>query len=398
MVQLFGKNFTQRQLAERGGSLSQFAGVRLMTLGDGVERGIRMLEFRTGSGLRFTLLIDRAMDIAELEVNGQAIGWHSPSGFRHPALHEYGGENGLAWARSFSGFLVTCGLDHILGPETVPSDNYRYPGRKTITHSLHGRVSTIPAKLTGYGETWNDEQCTLWAEGIVQQATVFGENLHLIRRIEADVGTNEVRLTDRVINMGFRATPHMYFLHVNAGYPLLDEGTHFVAPISDVIWAAHAGRNYRQQGVGYRKQIGPRDDFVEQVWQHELKADAQGMVPVALINDNLALGLELTTHKEQLPCFYQWQNLQAGEYAMGLEPSTHHAKGNNFARERGEMIWLAHGDERRYDTKFRVLQGKTELAEAKARISAIARQPEDEYPEPSNSFVPLQGPGRRKAW
>jgi hypothetical protein len=56
--------------------LSQFAGVRLMELGDGVERGIRLLEFRTGSGLRFTVLVDRAFDIADCEYRGAAIGWH----------------------------------------------------------------------------------------------------------------------------------------------------------------------------------------------------------------------------------------------------------------------------------------------------------------------------------
>ena len=38
-----------------------------MTLGDGVERGIRLLEFRTGTGLRFTVLVDRALDIADCE-------------------------------------------------------------------------------------------------------------------------------------------------------------------------------------------------------------------------------------------------------------------------------------------------------------------------------------------
>jgi hypothetical protein len=59
MVELYGKTLTRREIAARTGALSQFAGVRLMELGDGVERGIRVLEFRTGSGLRFTLLIDR---------------------------------------------------------------------------------------------------------------------------------------------------------------------------------------------------------------------------------------------------------------------------------------------------------------------------------------------------
>ena len=79
MVELYGKTLSRRQVSERSGMLSQFAGVRLMTLGDGVERGIRMLEFRTGTGLRFTALVDRALDIADCDFKGQAIGWHSPS-------------------------------------------------------------------------------------------------------------------------------------------------------------------------------------------------------------------------------------------------------------------------------------------------------------------------------
>ncbi len=275
MVDLYGQTLTRREAAERAGALSQFAGVRLMTLGDGVERGIRMLEFRTGTGLRFTALVDRALDIADCEFRGQAIGWHSPAGFRHPSLHEYEGEGGLAWTRSFSGLMLTCGLDHILSGAEVPADTYNYPGRSSVTHSLHGRVSTIPARLTGYGETWEGDACRLWAEGIVQQSTVFGEDLHLLRRIEAEVGGNEIRVTDRVVNQGFCRTPHMFFYHVNVGYPLLDEGARYLAPIRDVLWASH-GETYRDQGVGYRTVPAPQTGFREQVWEHETVADTAG--------------------------------------------------------------------------------------------------------------------------
>jgi hypothetical protein len=391
MADLYGRTLTRRQIAERAGMLSQFAGVRLMTLGDGVERGIRMLEFRTGTGLRFTALIDRALDIGDCEYKGQAIGWHSPAGFRHPGLHEYEGEGGLAWARSFSGLLVTCGLDHILGPAEVPADNYRYPGRKTVKHALHGRVGTIPARLTGYGETWDGDRCVLWAEGVVQQSAVFGEDLHLIRRIEADLGGNEIRLRDRVVNHGFSRTPHMFFYHVNVGYPLLDERTRYLAPITDVVWAAHAGADYQAQQVGYRTMAAPRSGFIEQVWQHELKADAKGEVPVALVNDRLGLGFEVVTRKDQLPCMYQWQNFQAGQYALGIEPSTHHALGNLAARERGEMIWLEHDESRGYDAVFRVLDGAGEIGAAEQKLVKIARQPNEDYPVPSGKFPPLAG-------
>ena len=391
MVELYGKTLSRRQVAERSGMLSQFAGVRLMTLGDGVERGIRMLEFRTGSGLRFTALVDRALDIADCDFKGQAIGWHSPSGFRHPGLHDYEGESGLAWARSFSGLLVTCGLDHILGREDVPAENYNYPGKKTVTHSLHGRVGTIPARLAGYGERWDGDRCVLWAEGIVQQAAVFGEDLHLIRRIEADVGGNEIRLSDRVVNHGFNRTPHMYFYHINVSHPLLDQGSRYLAPIRDVVWAGHTGERYEAQKVGYRTAPAPQLGFSEQVWQHEMAANAAGEVPVAVVNDRLGLGFEVVTRKDQLPCAYQWQNFQAGQYALGIEPSTHHVLGNLAARERGEMIWLEHGESRSYDAVFRVLDGADEIIAAERRIAAIAQQPREDYPKPSGNFPGLAG-------
>ena len=391
MVELYGKTLSRRQVSERSGMLSQFAGVRLMTLGDGVERGIRMLEFRTGSGLRFTALVDRALDIADCDFRGQAIGWHSPSGFRHPGLHDYEGEQGLGWARSFSGLLLTCGLDHILGRDEVPADTYNYPGKKSVVHSLHGRIGTIPARLTGYGEAWDGDRCVLWAEAIVQQSTVFGEDLHLLRRIEADVGGNEIRLSDRVVNHGFNRTPHMYFYHINVSHPLLDEGSRYLAPIRDVVWAGHAGERYEVQRVGYHTMPAPQLGFSEQVWQHEMGADAKGEVPVAVVNDRLGLGFEVVTRKDQLPCAYQWQNFQAGQYALGIEPSTHHVLGNLAARERGEMIWLEHGESRSYDAVFRVLDGADEIIVAERRIAAIAQQPCEDYPKPSGNFPKLAG-------
>lgn len=391
MVQLFGKALTRRDLSAHAGALAQFAGVRLMTLGDGLERGIRMLEFRTGTGLRFTVLVDRAMDIADCDYRGLSIGWNSPAGFRSPYLHEYEGEGGLAWLRSFSGLLVTCGLDHILFMHDEPAGHYVYGPRQTVSHSIHGRVGTIPARLTGYGEQWDGDECTLWAEGIVQQATVFGEDLHLIRRIEAKVGGNEIAIHDRVVNHGFYKTPHMYCYHINAGAPLLEEGARYLAPIEDVVWAAHAGDAYRKQGVGYRAMPAPQLNFHEQVWQHEMKADGEGRVPVALVNDRLGLAFEVETRKDQFPCQFEWQNLQSGQYALGLEPSTNHVLGHKAAHERGELIWLEHGDERRYDTIFRIHDGAAALGALEARIAGLAAQPAEDYPAPSGNHRPIAG-------
>lgn len=391
MVKLYGEAKSRRDIASYSGSFSQFAGVRLMVLEDGLERGIRMLEFRSGTGLRFTVLVDRAMDIADCEYRGMAIGWNSPSGFRHPGLHEYEGEGGLGWMRSFSGLLVTCGLDHILFMYDEPADHYNYKPRETIKHSIHGRVGTIPAKLTGYGERWQGDECTLWCEGVVTQGTVFGEHLELTRRIEIKVGTNDIKLTDRVTNRGFYRTPHMYCYHINVGHPVLAEGSRYLAPLKDVVWAAHAGEDYEKQGVGYRSMPAPLMNFHEQVWQHEMGADANGEVPVALVNDRLGIGFEVATRKDQFPCMYEWQNLQAGQYAFGIEPATNHVHGHGAARERKELIWLEHGEERRYDSTFRILANASEIAASEARITAIAKQPEEDYPIPTGNHIAIEG-------
>lgn len=387
---LYGGTLSRRELAARSGSLSQFAGVRLSTLGDGVERGVRQLEFRTGSGLRFTVLVDRAMDIAECEHNGRAVGWHSPSGFRHPGLHDYEGEGGLGWFRSMSGLLITCGLDHVLFMHDDPAGHYHYGPREKVASSLHGRIGTIPARLTGYGESWEGERCVLWAEGVVQQSTVFGEDLHLIRRIEADVGGDEIRLHDRVVNHGFYRTPHMYCYHINVSHPVVAEGSRYVAPIRDVIWAAHQDK-YRDQQTGYRTFPAPIVNFHEQVWQHDMAADADGRVNVAVVNEAIGFGFEVETRKDQFPAMYEWQNLHAGHYAVGIEPSTNHVMGKDFARERGELIWLEHGEARRYDSVFRILPDAAAVADAVERIEGVALQPAEDYPAPSGHFPPIGG-------
>jgi hypothetical protein len=391
MVELFGRSMSRLDIERHAGALSQFGGVRLMTLGDGLERGIRMLEFRTGTGLRFTVLIDRAMDIADCEYQGRAIGWNSPAGFRHPGLHEYEGEGGLSWLRSFSGLLVTCGLDHILFMDEDDASQYVYGPRKTTASSLHGRIGTIPARLSGYGETWDGDECTLWCEGVVQQATVFGEDLHLHRRIEAKLGSNTIELHDRVVNHGFYRTPHMLCYHINVGHPVLAEGSRYLAPIGDVVWAAHAGEAYRKQEVGYQKMPAPQDRFHEQVWQHELVADRDGRVPVALVNDALGLGFKVETLASQFPCQYEWQNLQAGQYAVGIEPSTNHVFGKKFARERNELIWLEHNEDRCYDTTLSVLPDVAAIAVTEARIRGICAQPDADYPTPSGVYRPIAG-------
>jgi hypothetical protein len=342
--------FDRETIERHSGDLAAAGGVRSVVLGDGLERGIRVLEFRTGGGLRFDVLVDRAMDIGLAEFDDVSVGWRSATGFRHPGLHEVNDEDGLSWLRSMSGLLVSAGLDHTLFGGPVDGSSYSYPPRSTVRHGLHGRISNIPARLIGYGERWQNGRCVLWAEGEVRQAAIFGEHLVLHRRIEADLGGTEIRLSDTVVNAGFDPTPHMFLYHVNVGWPLLEPGARFEASVASTLWHTDS---VDEQGASRTVLPKPQPRFVEQVYEHVLTPDADGRVRARLVNDRLRLAFELNYDPAAFPAFFQWLNLREGSYAVGLEPSTHHVAGDAAAREDGSMIWLSHGEERRYETVFR---------------------------------------------
>jgi Domain of unknown function (DUF4432) len=332
------------------GDLAAAGGVRAVVLDDGSERGIRVLEFRTGGGLRFDVLVDRAMDIGLAEFDDYSVGWRSATGFRHPALHEHADEDGLSWLRSMSGLVVTAGLDHILFGGEVDAAQYHYPPRGTVRHGLHGRVANIPARLTGYGEQWDGDRCVLWAGGEMRQAAIFGEHLVLRRRIEADLGGTEIRLADTVRNAGFDRTPHMFLYHINVGWPLLDAGTRFEAPIASTVWQSDS---VAEQGVSHLVFPGPQPGFVEQVYEHVLTPGPGGRQRVRVVNDRLGRSFELDYDPAEFPAFFEWLNLREGGYAVGLEPSTHHVAGDAAARADGSMIWLEHGEQRHYRSVLR---------------------------------------------
>ena len=370
-----GQELTRHELARRSGDMAALGGVRTVVLEDGSERGVRVVEFRTGSGLAFDVLVDRAMDIGAAEHAGLSFGWRSATGFRHPGLHEYADEGGLAWLRSFSGLLVTGGLDHTLGAAEIDASHFHYPARKTVRNGLHGRVANIPARLIGAGEAWDGDECVLWAEGEVRQAAVFGEHLRLRRRIEADLGGDEIRLRDTVTNYGFDRTPHMYLYHINFGWPLLDEGARVVAPIRRTLRYTDS---VLQQRVSYQWMPGPQHPFVEQVYSHEAVADDQGRATAALVNESREIAVSVTWSLTQFPNVLEWLHLREGAYTIGFEPSTH--RGGKGARDASTTLWLEHGESRTYETTFRVTRGRDRIATLIDGITTVARQPEEDVP------------------
>lgn len=193
------------------GDLRQIASVRRILLDEGVERGVGALAFSTGGGLDFWVLIDRALDIGPLWCDGRPVAWQSPAGFRHPALVNVEGDGGFGFGRGYSGFLMTCGLDHTRWPRDGKPQ--------------HGRLPFLPARLTSYGENWEAAAPYLFCEGEVVQWRQGGEALRMVRRIEAPIGGHAFRIQDRVENQGCVPQRLAMLYHFNFGYPIVAPGT-----------------------------------------------------------------------------------------------------------------------------------------------------------------------------
>lgn len=365
MPNLCGRWLSRLELARYAGEGRQLFGVELVTHADGPERGVRVLQFRSGSGLNFDVLVDRAMDLAGMVYRGTPIGWRSPTGFRSPWLHETDAEDGLGWSRSFSGMMNTCGLDHILAPAEESAERYHYRLRSRIKHGLHGRISFTPATLTSYGTRWEGDRCFLYAKGEVVQAAMFAENLLLERTIEVEVGTDTVTYHDRVRNRGFDPTPHALLYHVNLGWPLVDKDTRLVGVEGPLVHFHDPDKT----DIGPFAQATPQSGWNEQVYEHEVKPGSDAMVQVGLANQNFVapsgetgLALEIGYDANALPAFFQWQNFQEGVYVVGLEPATTHAGTREEWFERGEMKILEHAQSADYTLQLTPRVGESAMA------------------------------------
>jgi hypothetical protein len=216
----------------------------------------------------------------------------------------------------------------------------------------------------------------------VLQSAVFGEQLVLHRRIEAKVGESCFVLRDTVTNAGHTPASHMFLYHCNVGFPVVDEGAELLVP------SRAATTDYGVPVEGYRTMSAPVQDATEACFEHELIAEPAGTVPVALVNRGQALGVYQVFRLAQLPHHTVWRMMGEGTYALAMEPSTNRDAGRQDARERGELQWLAPGEERSYVLEIGALPGVTAIREFEARVSRLAA--------PAAAGAPAEVPATRR--
>ncbi|MDP2898991.1 MAG: aldose 1-epimerase family protein [bacterium] len=358
MPKLFGKAYSKRELLRRIGNLSQIGGTRLYELSDGPEKGVRAVDFRTGTGFAFTALPDRGLDISAASYRGMSLVWRSPVGEVSPSFYE---PEGLGWLRTFhGGLLTTCGLTHVGAPGRDGGESF----------GLHGRYSTIPARDVCVDANWRDDEYTMWVKGVVRQAVLFGENLTLTRKVSAKLGESCLTVEDLVENSGFNKCPFLILYHINAGFPLVDAGTQLVTTSASVTARDEEAEKGKEE---HNVMSEPVAGYREKCYFFEMKTDSEGYAYSALLNEELELGLYVKYRKDTLPHFVEWKMMGEGAYVVGMEPANNLLRGRAAEREAGTLVELEPGQRVSTFLEIGVLSSRNEIKEFKKSVTGILK-------------------------
>lgn len=330
--------------------LGSYAATRLVTLEDGVERGMRVVEMRSGGGLDLDVMVDRSGDIGRLAMRGQTLSWHPAGGLAAPWNMDRAGDMGQGFLRGgYGGFLNTCGLDHIRQPESDEIEQSGQDGLGRVDHPLHGTGVCHPGALRGHGLVDDVADPYVFCEIEFVQAMSFVSALRLRRRIEVPVGGTSLRLRDVVRNIGPQRATHMLLYHFNLGFPLVGPGSTLSLGQDQVGWMSEP-----HVPDAPFPEPAPEVRNLLSVFEH---GAARG--DIRLENPQAGVRLHMSYPSAQLPFCQILRVAAQGHYCMGIEPCTAAQRTRAAAREQGEMILLQPGDERAYDLNIDLTDLKT---------------------------------------
>jgi len=339
MPDLWAHTYSKDQLLAFTSSMASIAGLRPFVFEQGRTRGMRGIDGWTGSGLRFTLLPDHALDIGPVWFNDKPISWNHPA-LASPVYYE---PKGAGWLRTFGGGLLTsCGLTHFGAPDSFNGQDY----------GLHGRIANTPADNLRIWQEWRDEAFCLIVEGEMRQTVLFGDNLILQRRIESQLGSKSLTIKDQVINNGSQPVPHALLYHCNLGFPLLAPESRLIIEDIDI---QPRDSDAVSGLVNYDRFEMPVTGYKEQVFFHTPKVDPSGYATASLINPDLNLGIQLRWQAKNMPILTQWKMMGKGEYVCGLEPATHAMAPRETLSKRGLPAPLEPGEDIQYELQLLVM-------------------------------------------
>jgi len=368
-MELYGKNYSVKDLRRRVGNMDQIAGVRVVQLDEGNERPTRAAVIHTGSGLELTVLLDRALDIASASHCGRAMGWRSTTGDVAPQYFE---AEGIRWLRSyFGGLVTTCGLTNVGAPA---------PGSELHGRGLHGRIGNTPARNIRIIQEWQDNDYVLCVQGTMRETSVFGENMTLTRSVVTVLGENRFWIRDVLTNEGFNKTPYMLLYHCNLGWPVVDAGSRLIAPSRFVAPRDAVARDGMEQ---YAQMDPPIHGYAEKCYYHGMAPAKDGSVTAAIVNDGFDKGCGFGTYVRyninELPRFVEWKQMGEQEYVCGLEPCTCGIEGRAADEKNGLQNFLKPGESREFNLEFGAITHADQVKEIEKAAAKVKTTFTDSY-------------------
>lgn len=352
-MEIYGKRLPVLDLRRRVGNMDQIAGVRCVTLDDGNERPARAAIVHSGSGLEFTVLLDRGMDVPAASFCGKAMGWRSTTGDVAPMYFE---PEGIRWLRSyFGGLVTTCGLINVGAPA---------PGLRSAVsgEGLHGRIGHTPARNVKIEQDWVGDDYVIRITGTMRETVVFGENLTLTRTVATKLGARSFTIHDVVKNDGFKTTPFMLLYHCNIGWPAVDDGATLISPSRNVAPRDPVAADGKER---WWKMDAPTHGYAEKCYYHDMTPSRDGTVTTAIVNDGFkkgdGFGVYIKYRKDELPRFVQWKMMGEQDYVCGLEPANCGVEGKHIDRELGLQHELQSGEQREFHLEFGAITSEEEV-------------------------------------
>jgi hypothetical protein len=319
----------KEELFQYIGNGAQAGGTRHYVLSDGRGRDMRGIDVNSGAGLQYTILPDRGMDISLASFKGHNLVFLSCNGETHPAFFE---PESFGWLNTFTGgLLTTCGLTY-LGAPVKDGDELL---------GLHGRYSTIPARMVADLSEWIGDEYHIRIRGIIEEGHIFGDKMQVVREISSVQGQNTIRINDTVTNFGYKSSPYTILYHMNLGYPMLCEDAELIIdPVSTVPVTPFAAEGIND----FRRFPKPQANIQEQVYYHKMKSDSKGESMVTLQNKKIGISLTIKFNTAQLPFLTEWKMMGMGEYVLGLEPCNVPAKNRVTLKEENILPYLKPGE------------------------------------------------------
>ena len=316
------------------------AGINRYRFDDGQSCGIRVAEVYTAAGLRYTVLLDRGMDIGMASFRGIPAAFSGKNGVMRT---DYAMASPKGFYQYFTaGLLNTCGLENV--GEPCESDG--------AVQAMHGTRTFLPAfEVCCTGEEEKGEHI-LRVRGKMRIASLFGENILLSRELISGAETASVEIIDSVENQGSSNYEYMLMYHINFGFPLVSPDSTVHTNHSEVRYLAEPGK---QAGTipkpeEYRSFTAPRKSFSELTF--EMRKAVEDKVNAVIENPKLGIRSSVSCDSKNLPCFTEWINLAEQDYVLGLEPGTHYPIGRAEAKKSCGLVSLPPGEKHSYSVKI----------------------------------------------